>query len=141
MATQQTYDGLRAWYFEYLATIQAYNFDALGKFFNDDFVMQGQKIGRVGFQNTLKTQIQSWPQLRWMPRRIAIDMEQGPMICGWFDMSHDGKNGEMVHFQEVAFYTMRDGKMADVVVMFPGPVPEGDPTPRSGQQGDGVSKL
>lgn len=114
----ETHAQIKSWYKEYLAVCQRYDFDsdALGQYVRDDFSLQGEQIGLDGFRRNLRNALKAWPDLEWHPVKTAIDMEQGPMICVWFDMYYN-QRGERRHFQEVAFYKMKDGKMAEVEVM------------------------
>lgn len=124
--TAKSHSELRDWYLSYLGTCQRYEFQKLGTYVQPNFILQGKQIGLDGFIDNLNSAVKGWPKLRWEPRKIAIDIEQGPMICVWFDMYYE-RDSKEVHFQEIAFYRMRDGKMAESEVMFWGPKPEGGP--------------
>lgn len=87
--TTKSHSELREWYLSYLGTYQRYKFQKLGIYVQSDFILQGEQIGLDGFIDNLNGAVKGRPKLRWEPRKIAIDVEQGPIIGVWFDMCYE----------------------------------------------------
>ena len=101
-------------YAEYNATCNAHDFIGLDAFVAEDVVVNGAPIGLAAYVAGLRAVVEAFPDHRWELRHLLAD---GDVIAAHFDDSGtDPGTGRVVHTDELAFYRIADGRIAEVWV-------------------------
>lgn len=103
----------------YIACLNARNWSHLGKFVATDVVHNGRLLGADGYRAMLEENCRDIPDLHFNADLVVAD--EGHVACRLrFDCTPVKDflgvpvNGRRVVFHEHAFYTLRDGKIAEV---------------------------
>lgn len=114
---------LESLYRRYLARCNARKFDELGEFLQDPLLLNGQPISRAGFAARLFALLEAVPDFRWelvdlvtSGTKLAVrNQTTGTPRAPWLGVE---PNGKAVAVTELVFYTYRDGKIAEIWVLF-----------------------
>jgi predicted ester cyclase len=114
-----TYEKLRAFYLDYIACLNAQNWDSLENFVSDCVAHNGRAFGLSGYREMLIGDFQAIPDLAF---DIATLVCEPPMIASRlaFDCTPVGTlcdipvNGRRIQFDENVFYQMEAGKIRRV---------------------------
>ena len=114
---------LEAIYRRYLAQCNERKFDELGEFLHDQLQLNGKAISRASFVDRLRSLIDAVPDFRWdlidlvsSGCKLAVrNRTSGTPRAQWLGVE---PNGNSVAVTELVFYTYKDGKIAEIWVLF-----------------------
>ncbi|HEY4091645.1 MAG TPA: ester cyclase [Luteibacter sp.] len=114
-----TLDDLAPIYRDYIACLNARDWENLGRFVHADVRHNGIALGLDGYQCMLENDVEQIPDLFFEVRILAVTE---PHVAArlWFDVAPKGEflglpvNGRKVGFAENVFYAFRDDRIQEV---------------------------
>ena len=114
-----TPDRLRAFYRGYIDCLNRRDWDALGDFVHAEVRYGDTRIGLSGYRQMLERDVAAIPDLQFRIDRLVAEP---PTLAArlLFDCTPKGElfglpvNGRRVQFSENVFYTLREGRFAQV---------------------------
>ena len=110
--------GLRAIYTDYIACLNARNYDGVSRFVNKDAVHNGRQQGVTGYTQMIKESYESYPWLHFNIVMLVVD-EKEESVASRLVLKGEGSavwDGP----RENVFYQFRDGKISEVWSMLEG---------------------
>ncbi|WP_334194240.1 ester cyclase [Pararhodobacter sp.] len=115
----QTRDQILRAYQDYLACLNARDWESLPRFVTEDVTRNGLRLGLSGYRALLEGDVRAIPDLAFLPSHLACDP---PLLAARlvFDCTPVGGlfglpvNGRRVRFTENVFYEYRAGRIAQV---------------------------
>ena len=110
---------LAGFYRDYIACLNERDWPRLAQFVAHDVMHNGRPFGLAGYREMLENDVREIPDLRFAVEMSTFDPPNIAVKLA-FDCTPAGEfqglavNGKRVTFSENAFYTLRDGKIAEV---------------------------
>ncbi|MEG8037059.1 ester cyclase [Sphingomonas sp. LR61] len=113
---------IREWYDEYVAELNAHQFDGMDKYIADDVTLNSEPASRDILLSVQRADVDAVPDLHWEVKewlldgnRIAIRaINTGTPTKEWLGVQPTGKAFEIV---EYAIYEVRDGKFVHMTAL------------------------